>query len=312
MRLLLAVPLFLTLACAGFGDMKTEAPPAPVAPTEAAPAVWELTRQDKQELVKAGVTQGLAVGSPVVLLGPPLAGTENRQIVGSATVAEVWPDLARVTTDLIKRDVPPPEAARAYTPADQAALDAISVSTKGGGGATRAASAEPAAPTTQAGFTADQVPVALRSGSSDSREDALVRYETDDRMTNAIVWVMKNDDDAAVRFKAWRVVRARWKRGTGVAAEHEAAAVWAAANTNEDTRIEALAAIGERSRSLNPPARHLADASERVRIEAGAAIFEIGGRTGKRTEAKKLLSDRLEVESVGSVRKRLDGWIDEL
>ncbi|MFN7144009.1 MAG: hypothetical protein ACK4YP_09550 [Myxococcota bacterium] len=304
---LLPVSLLLALACGGAGEPTTaEVAEAPVA---AVPTVWELSRQDGQELVKAGTGQGLTVGTPVVLLGPPLAGTDNRQIVGSATVEEVWPDLARVRTDRVKPDAPPAVAARAYAAEDQAALDAIPLVTrpgKGGGGAKAAAASSPSE------FSAEQVPSDLRSGSANSREEALVRYEGDADKTDAIVWVLKNDDDAGVRKKAWRVIRARWKRGTGAAAAHEAAAVWAAANTDEDTRIEALAAIGERSRTLDAAAKHLADASQAVRIAAAAAVFEIGSRTGKRAEARKLLQDRLALESASPVRKKLDGWVGDL
>ncbi|MDP2306416.1 MAG: hypothetical protein Q8P18_10360 [Pseudomonadota bacterium] len=308
--LILLGSLILTLACGGAGDTTAE---EPVVALVEAPTVWEVTRQDGQALVKAGAGQGLAVDTQMVLLGPPLAGTDNRQIVGSAKVAEIWPDLARITPDRIKRDAPEPAAARVYTAEDQAALDAIPLvgGGKGARAATSAASlSEPAATTGE--FTVDQVPAALKSGTSESRMDALVRYETDASMTDAIVWVLKNDSDSAVQFKAWRVVRARWKRGTGNAADHEAAAAWVATHGGDDARLEALGAIGERSRSLTVPAKHLADPLQSVRIAAANAVFDIGSRTGKRAEAKKLLVDRRDVESAGPVRKRLADWIEEL
>lgn len=298
--------LILSLACGGFGDTKTEEP-AVEAAAVAAP-VWEVTRQDGQVLVKAGAAQGLAADAVVVLLGPPLAGTENRQIVGSAKVAEIWPDLSRVTPERLRTDVPESAAARAYTPADQVALDGIPLVSGAKGGRPAAAAAAPST----GEFTVDQVPADLKSGTPDARMDALVRYETDASMTDAIVWVLKNDSDAAVQFKAWRVVRARWKRGTGSGADHESATAWVAANSADDARVEALDVLGERSRNLTVPAKHLADPLQNVRIAAAKAVFEIGNRTGKRSEAKKLLVDRRDVESAGPVRKRLADWIEEL
>ena len=89
MRLVSSVSLLLVfgLACSGMGESPPVAPPEAVA--VAAPAAWAYSLENGQELVKGGSTQSLAVGSQVVLLGPPLAGTENRQIVGSAKVAEI-------------------------------------------------------------------------------------------------------------------------------------------------------------------------------------------------------------------------------
>ncbi|MDP2317236.1 MAG: hypothetical protein Q8P41_30395 [Pseudomonadota bacterium] len=304
--------MFVLLACGGFGDTKTEEPVVVETPVAPAVTVWEMTRQDGQALVKAGAVQGLAVDAPLVLLGPPLAGTENRQIVGSGKVVEVWPDLARVAPDRIKKDAPEPVAARPYTPEDQAALDLIPViGAKGGNRPAAAAATTPvAAPAGE--FTVEQVPDALKSGTAESRMDALVRYETDASMTNAIVWVLKNDSDSDVQFKAWRVVRARWKRGTGSPGDHEAAAGWVATNGGDDARVEALQAIGERSRSLSVPSKHLADPLQSVRVAAAEAVFDIGSRIGKRSEAKKLLQDRRDLESAGPVRKKLADWIDQL
>jgi hypothetical protein len=304
---LLSLSIFVfSLACAGFGDTSTVAPPTPEPVAAAAPAVWDLTRQDGQSLVKAGADQGLGIDGTIVLLGPPLAGTENRHIIGSARVVEVWPDLARVEPLRLDRDAGEPVAARALTPEDSAALDAIPLVGKGGHGAMAGASAASAAPGDLV------IPDDLKSGSPDSREDALVRYEPDVNATAAIVWVMKNDPNDDVRMKAWRVLRARWKKGTGNPAEHEAAAGWLAEKGGTAQRVEALGAIGERSRSLTLPARHLAAAEPDVRTAAARAVFEIGERTGKRSDAKTLLQGRLDVESNGPLRKKLADWVGGL
>lgn len=178
-----------------------------------------------------------------------------------------------------------------------------------GGAPTVGAAAAPAA---EEAFTADRVPEDLRSGTADSRAAAVGRYESDPEMTQALIWVMQHDAADEVRVKAWRALRARWKRGTGDARAHEAAAVWAAAEGDASMRLEALAALGERSRDLALPAKHLADASPAVRTAAAEAVFAIGSRTGKRADAKKLLQDRLAVESAGALRKKLDGWIGGL
>ena len=316
---LLLISLLAALACGGFGDPKPEEPP--VLPVEATtgPTLWEVTHEEKQDLVKAGEADGLAKDAVVVLLGPALAGTENRQIVGSAKVVEIWPDLARVQVERIKKDAPQPEMARAWSPEDQAALDAIPPMKAGGRAAASGTSAATGGPvptgTTEAPaaeFTAADLPADLRGGTGDSREEALVRYEDNGSMTQAIVWVMKHDSDDDVRMKAWRVVRARWKRGTGSAAEHEAAAVWLSSNGTQDQRIEAINEIGARSRSLNAAAKHVADPIQPVRVAAAEAVHDVGSRTGKRTEAREILQDRLKVESVSAVRKKLGDWVGDL
>lgn len=311
---LLLFSLLTALACGGFGDTKPEDPIAPV-DAIVGPVLWELTHEEKQDLVKAGEADGLAKDNVVVLLGPALAGTENRQIVGSAKVLEIWPDLARVQTERIKKDAPPPEVARAWRPEDQAILDTIPPMKSGGGSTSRSGTSamavtEPAAPAAE--FSAADLPADLKGGTGDSREEALVRYEDNGSMTQAIVWVMKHDSDPDVQMKAWRVVRARWKRGTGAASEHEAAAVWLSTNGTEDQRIEAIKEIGARSRSLNAASKHVGDSVQPVRVAACEAVHDVGSRTGKRTEARQILQDRLSVESVSAVRKKLGDWIGDL
>ena len=317
MRLVSSVSLLLVfgLACSGMGESPPVAPPEAVA--VAAPAAWAYSLENGQELVKGGSTQSLAVGSQVVLLGPPLAGTENRQIVGSAKVAEVWPDLSRVETERIRRDAPPPEMARLATPEDQATIDALPKAT---GASARPNKTAPAAAggaadvKTEAAdtFTAEDLPADLKGGTPDSREEALVRYENDPSMTQAIVFVMKHDSSDDVRFKAWRVVRARWNKRTGVAAEHEAAAVWLVNHGSDKERVEALAELGDLGHSMGTLEKAAGDPSDSVRSAAAEAIYEMGKRTGKRAEAKEILKERRKVESSSSIRKKLVDWIDEL
>ena len=49
--------------------------------------------------LRAGSASGLAVGTTVTVLGDKIAKTEERRRVGTATVMEVWPSLARVALD---------------------------------------------------------------------------------------------------------------------------------------------------------------------------------------------------------------------
>ncbi len=198
--------------------------------------------------------------------------------------------------------------------ATQAEIVPAAPETPATAGAAAAARPEPAAPAVPpAGdFDLDTVPEDLRSGAAASRLAAIAAHQDDPAATSALVWVMRNDADLPVRKRAWRALRARWDNGVGVGAEHEAAAVWAAANAEEDTRVAALEALGALSRDLDLPARHLADAAQPVRAAAAAAVFAIAGRTGTRADAKKLLQDRLAVESAGPLRKKLDGWVDQL
>lgn len=294
--------VLLSLACALPG-----ADEAVVAEVPAAPTLWALTQDGPATLVKAGTTEGLAIDTVVVLLGPPLAGTQNRQVVGSARVAEIWPDLARVTPERLRTDTAAPESARLPLPEDAVVLDTMP---------TVATSPPPTARAArQAQTTPDAalvLPSDLTGGTPDARIDALVRYEPDPDATAVIVWVMKNDGSADVRAKAWRVVRARWKRGTGSAADHEAAAIWLAANGTTDLRIEALGAMGDRSTSVRTPGRQLADDNDDIRVAAARAVHDIGMRTSKHADARKALEDRRDVESSASVRKKLAEWIAEL
>jgi len=103
----------------------------------------------------------------------------------------------------------------------------------------------PVPPITQSRDIAEfQVPSAMRSGTDDQRYSALGYAERRPEATAAIVWVMKNDPNNELRRKAWRVIRARWRQGSGTAADNQAAAIWVFEH-RPDERGEAALAIAQ-------------------------------------------------------------------
>lgn len=308
---LLALSLVTALAC---GGASAPAEPPPVE----APAVqvlWEVVPDPGATpsstapfaTIEAGNTQGLLLDQTVTLLGPAPAVGGAQPIVGSARVTEVGPESARLIPLRLAKPLPPSLAARPLAAEDQGALAAIP---EVPALAKKAATATPAAEVPSPSEAA--IPEDLRTGSSKQRIDALVRYETRSDMTDAIVWVMKHDDDADVRMKAWRVLRARWKRGVGEYATNEAAAVWAAANGSQAMRVEALDALGERGRNITPIAGHLDDPSPSIRIAAAKAVAFYGPRAGEKPAAKRLLQARKSKETDDGVRKKIAALLDEL
>jgi len=151
-----------------------------------------------------------------------------------------------------------------------------------------------------------------RTGAEDQKTNALSKYETDATMTAAIVWVMKNDSDATVQMKAWRVLRARWRRGTGNPSDHEEAAMWLATNGNADQRAEAMMAVGNNSETLVNAERCLADSAAPVRQASVVAVYEVGKRTGERSEALRILRERQAVEKDAGVGAKIADLIAEL
>ncbi len=154
------------------------------------------------------------------------------------------------------------------------------------------------------------LPPALRSRDANERQDGLVDLERDPRATAAIVWVMRNDSDAEVRRKAWRVMRARLRRGTGDLAEHEAAALWILETAGSVERVEAIGALGDASRDLDLVGSFLDDHDARIRRAAVDAVLEVGERVRVGAQARKLLRLRAKKETVKSVyryiKRRLD------
>ena len=295
----LAIGLLASLACAGLPGTSPEESPSEV--IAAAPPTWPVTTDETGEFVAAGTNAGLVEDAPLTVLGPPLAGTEHREIVGAAKVTKVWEDLCRIERERWNPTLPDGAelVARARLPEDTAELEAIPEF--------KAA----AAPTSSAGHTTSVAPTSatvtlppdLTDPSPQKRYDAVLRYEPDPSATAYIVTVMKTDTDLEVRKKAWRVLRARWKRGTGSRSEHEAAATWAAAKGDPDVREEAINALGDQGSSMSKVSGYLSDPGPEIRRAAGDAVAAYGGRTGKREEARSLIQAALAKESDSKTRK---------
>lgn len=334
MRSLFLVGVGFVLGCTGLLNKEEDPAIVEEAVVVVAPLLYEVT-PDPDVLptagatfatVKAGTTQGMVVDMTVALVGPAPAVGGPQPVVGSARVTEVMAESARLVPLRLVSPLPASLAARALAPEDSAALSALpevvaaeAVVTPGGprkpGGRPGPwAGPGPGGGPAGGGPASSElvIPADLRTGSADEREDALVRHEDEPGATAAIVWVMKNDTSSSVRFKAWRVVRARWNRGTGAAAEHEAAALWLAANGSEDLRIEAIDAVGENSRSIEHAAAQINDLDEDVRIASVKAVGAVANRTGKRDNAREVLSSRRDKEGSSSVRKKIDAVIDKL
>jgi hypothetical protein len=314
-RAFLVVSGLAVLACSG-ADVIPAVQEQVVAP--APPSSWPVVVDEGKTLVKAGTSEGVALDATLVLLGPPLAGTDNRAVVGSARVAETWPDLARLEPIRLGEDAP--EAARAMQDGDAALLSAIPEVEKAerklppglaGGPLVRGRSTGPSS-RESASESDVTLPADLRSGDPDARQDALRRYEGDPAMTAAIVHVMKNDASHDVRFKAWRVVRARWQKGTGEASQHEAAAAWLAGNGGVRERKEAVDATGDLGTSLTAVVARLEDGAPGVRQRAALAVAAVGRRTGKSAEARAALRARQAKETDSDVLEKIAEGIGRL
>ncbi len=325
---ILPLSVFL-LACSGLmgGDEPLVPVVEPLPAEVVAPAVilWEVVADPDAvpaplrafASVKAGSTQGLIVDMTVALVGPAPAAGGPQPVVGSARVSDLTADGARLIPVRLVEELPPTMAARALAVDDQAALAAISEVKAGrrlGGrpGALAAGGPSPLLSGGSAPEAEQTIPADLKTGSADSREDALVRHEGNPELTAAIVWVMKNDDNEGVRFKAWRVIRARWNKGIGTASDHESAAVWLAGNGSKDARTEAIAEIGERSRNVERAGAQIDDGDPDIRLAAVKAVYEVADRTGRREKGRDLLKERRAKESSSAVRMRIDALLGKL
>jgi len=174
----------------------------------------------------------------------------------------------------------------------------------GPGGASVATSETTAAgtETTRVGVAVDlgAAPVAAAGGamalraeldpsqaSVEEREEAVTALEDQPAATAEIVLVMQTDPEPGVQKRAWRVLRARWKRGTGEPAEHQAAAVWLIEHSELGLTHEALRAMGKYGDDL-PLAQGLVEHGEaKVARAACVATAEMATRQSQAALAKE-------------------------
>lgn len=319
------------VSCSFLDDDRAQDDDQPSAEEAAEAALWTVSRTDEDWLLGVGEQADLVVGAPVTFLGPAAPDTEQRLVVGGAQVTVLWPGLAKVEVQRLAQGVNagPQMAARPREPADAALLQALpeyggqegqqAVAALGSSGVKSSGiksggvkSSDIKATAVPAGFSEADVPIDLKTGSSGERYDALGRYESQEHMTSAIVWVMKNDSDFEVRRKAWRVIRARWRRGTGVAYEHEAAAVWLSSHGSTDLRREAIQAIGNRSSSLNNAKRHIGDGDNDIRLASAEAVAGVAERTDQGDQAREILSNQVAKEESKNVATQMGKLISSL
>ena len=246
-----SVSVGFALGCGGFFEPGVEAVP-----------YWMTYQADEQVWLGGGTVDGLTLGSPVTFVGSPIPGTEDRVVRGSAVVSMAEPNRSELTVQKL-----PPEldisglTARAWVPDDALSLSAIpdwlppeeeaAVVVMSRPTQTRALTkkAEPPARATVSAPTlpsyAGPLPTKLQHAKEDKRVDSLVEYEGDPQATAMIIHMMVNDSSFVVRHKAWRMIRARWKRGVGNRADHEAAARWLSKNGTNSQRVEADEAIAK-------------------------------------------------------------------
>ncbi|MFH1464351.1 MAG: hypothetical protein ABIO70_08180 [Pseudomonadota bacterium] len=141
-------------------------------------------------------------------------------------------------------------------------------------------------------FDPNAVPEDLLEGREHAKKEALEeRYEPLPGATALIAWVMQNDPNEEVRFKAWRVIRARWGRGTGDPAEHQAVASWLAIQgENDELRAEAVGAMGAFGDDMALVELMLGDPDEDVHRAAAQALATMGRRLGLQAEARVRLA----------------------
>ncbi len=80
----------------------------------------------------------------------------------------------------------------------------------------------------------------LEHRKDDRRYEAVAALEHDPGATELILWVLFTDPDSEVRFKAWRILRARSKRGVGDMVLQREAVVWIAEHGKDVMKHEAI------------------------------------------------------------------------
>jgi len=123
----------------------------------------------------------------------------------------------------------------------------------------------------------------------EEREDAVNALEDDPAATAEIILVMQTDPESGVQKRAWRVLRARWKKGTGEPGEHEAAAAWLIEHGELGLQNEALRAVGKYGDDLALAQGLLEHSEVKLDRSACAATAGIATRQGDTALAKDTL-----------------------
>lgn len=163
--------------------------------------------------------------------------------------------------------------------AEGSSTTSVAVAVSAGGSATAAVS-EPKLDPAQA--------------SVEVREEAVTALEDDPGATALIIQVMKTDPEPAVQHRAWRVLRARWKHGTGEPAEHQAAAVWLIEHGDLGLQAEAMKAMGAYGDDLALAQSLLEHGEPKLARAACQATAGIAGRQGQPDLAKETVQACLE------------------
>jgi hypothetical protein len=164
---------------------------------------------------------------------------------------------------------------------------------------------------TSGSIDASRVPKDMRAGSDDTRYRALELAEQRPDLTDAIVWVLQHDPNDEVRRKAWRVIRARWRKDVGSRASNQAAAIWVFEHRPTE-RAEAAWAIAQYGLSVFEGRDMLAmfDAAliqpyGAQAYDLAAAALVLGARTHRLAQARMVVEEAIEQERDAMRRRQL-------
>jgi hypothetical protein len=146
--------------------------------------------------------------------------------------------------------------------------------------------------------------------SIEEREEAVTALEDDPAATAEILLVMQTDPEPAVQKRAWRVLRARWKRGTGDPAEHQAAAVWLIEHGELGLQVEAMRAFGKYGDDIAIPRGLLEHSEVKLDRAACAATAGVALRQGQPDLAKETVQACQERLTDGKSVKELDKLLE--
>ena len=120
-----------------------------------------------------------------------------------------------------------------------------------------------------------------------------------------------NDNNEVVRHKAWRAIRARWRRGTGNPDQHQAAAIWVFDHRVHECH-EAAAVIAELGTlhfggrdMLRTLGENISEVPSGQRPALVHATLTLGSRTGRQGEAEAMAVDAIQREEDPALMRRM-------